>query len=167
MTIELTDFTALVGRSLVDLGGLEPVIEEARRRAADEHPGSAYTYSTRIRCNAWACSLGLTVPAGVDCGEAAAAIYTAHVAEHADTVLAQRRMELLTCPESLKKFKELGKEGHAYGIRRPGATEVEPARGIVHARVSVMVLNHRNKIRKFEVVSRPTSGDADWTVLGR
>jgi hypothetical protein len=87
VSIETSDFTTLVGEAwIADLEATGETVTEAVRRVEEDHPGYNYSYSTEIRCDAWACSEYIEIEAGRN--NAAEEAYAAHRAVQVDTVLA-------------------------------------------------------------------------------
>lgn len=102
LSIETSDFTTLVGEAwITDLQATGEAVTEAVRRVDEDHPGYSYTYSTEIRCDAWACSEYIEIEAGRN--SAAEEAYAAHRAKQVDALLAQstKTADLVT-PESPK-----------------------------------------------------------------
>ncbi|MBG0738775.1 hypothetical protein IV500_04995 [Paeniglutamicibacter antarcticus] len=90
MSIELTDFTTVVGDTAVaEFSATAEAVTEAVRQIELEHPGFSHSYSTLIRCNAWACSQYMDIEVGRGHNNAGAEAYAAHRAERVDARLAE------------------------------------------------------------------------------
>lgn len=90
MSIELSDFTSLVGDTAAfELTAPAEAVSEAIRRVEQEHPGYSHSYSTEIRCNARACSRFMEIKVGPGHNNAGAEAYASHWAERVDALLAE------------------------------------------------------------------------------
>ena len=70
------------------------LLAAAHAKARELHPGYVYSFSTITWCQGDRCGLLMDVPAGVDCGQAAAAIFEAHRTREAEIILARWRAGL-------------------------------------------------------------------------
>jgi hypothetical protein len=90
MSIEISDLTTLVGDTAVaELAAKEQAVTAAVRQVEAEHPGYSYSYSTEIRCDAWACGRFMEIKVGKGHNNAAAEAFAAHRSERVDALLAE------------------------------------------------------------------------------
>jgi hypothetical protein len=90
MSIEFADFTTLVDNTAVaELAAKEKAVTDAVRQVELEHPGYSHSYSTEIRCDAWACSQFMAIKVGKGHNNSAAETFATHRAKHVDALLAK------------------------------------------------------------------------------
>ena len=96
MSIEAEHDVQVSDEAIEDLTEGAELLAAAHAKARELHPGYMYSYSTTIWCQGDRCGLLMDVPSGVDCGEAAAAIYEAHRAKEAERILTRWQAGLPT-----------------------------------------------------------------------